>query len=712
MLPKIANVIAEIFKTVSPIIEAAVDAISDMVPKFQQAVGSITGYLGEVTSGIKEVLGVAQAGKSGPKTSQTASILGQILYVLSGMYIIYKASSLGASLAKNMDKGWKFLKGAWNFRNKTIQNATLAELENTIAGGIRKTQKPSQMSMFGGPLGGILMTLMAGGAGMKLMGWISDKIMGETKYSDLIDKDKVFTDEASWAKNAIRGGMEKTGMYTGIAGINFLKNPTLFKEGFKGGQAMTENVSTALKLQSETKIVENALRRGKVLEKASEISSTKIIKNLGGFTKVVGKLAVGLGFALDVHGLATAETRAERWASAASLITTGLGAAIGTGVGAGTGSLAMGVGALPGAGAGFMTGASIGQAIGIPISMLFGSIGGYLDKQETLERIKEDNSFKIVEQFKDVADSIKDKGSYTTDFEKRLGKNFDYSKNWDENMTLLQSERDKEGIRIASLKNYGSISDMFGDSSEKRFKKEYATALMEAKLARKQFEILKLKDAYNRDDKKNIEEQLKILKKKSDVLLISNEELEKLKTISSEARVTDYSKQMNTGTYTNSLVDAWKRQDFESLTILAETLFKKLKRKISEGLSKLGWIGKSILGEENINAIQKSVIEDVGYNHMKINELVDQIKQKGGKITSKVDISTQEKQEDYIIALTSQLGKLNKTMKEQTKAVKDQTGATKENTEAVKEKNEPEQKSGSFSDLLSNWGSGTYLFEK
>jgi hypothetical protein len=612
-----------------------------------------------------------------------------------------------------MDKGWKFLKGAWNFRNKTIQNATLAELEDTITrGASRANKKPAQANMFGGPLGGILMTLMAGVAGMKLMGFITDKIMGESKYSDLRDKDKVFTDEASLIKNAIRGGMEKTGMYAGITGVNFFKNPTLFKEGFRGGQAMTENVSTALQLQSETKIAENALRRGKALEKASEIGSTKVIKNLGGFTKAIGKLAVGLGFALDVHGLATAETRAERWASAASLISTGIGATIGATIGAGTGSLAMGVGALPGAGAGFMTGASIGQMVGIPIGMLANAIGGYFDKQETLERIKEDNSFKIVEQFKDVADSIKDKGSYTTDFEKRLGKNFDYSKNWDENMALLQSERDKEGIRIAALKNYGSISNMFGDSSEKRFKKEYATALMEAKLARKQFEILKLKDAYNRDDKKNIEEQLKILKKKSDVLLISNEELEKLKTISSEARVTDYSKQMNTGTYTNSLVDAWKRQDFESLAILAETLFKKLKRKISEGLSKLGWIGKSILGEENINAIQKSVIEDVGYNHMKINELVDQIQKKGGKITPKVDISTQEKQEDYIIALTSQLGKLNKTMKEQTKAVKDQTGATKENTEAVKDKNEPETKVGTFADLLGNWSSSSFIYEK
>jgi hypothetical protein len=44
----------------------------------------------------------------------------------------------------------------------------------------------------------------------------------------------------------------------------------------------------------------------------------------------------------------------------------------------------------------------------------------------------------------------------------------------------------------------------------------------------------------------------------------------------------------------SSVMDAWKNQDFESLAILAETLFKKLKRKIWEGISSLGYIGYKI----------------------------------------------------------------------------------------------------------------------
>jgi biopolymer transport protein ExbD len=195
---------------------------------------------------------------------------------------------------------------------------------------------------------------------------------------------------------------------------------------------------------------------------------------------------------------------------------------------------------------------------------------------------------------------------------------------------------------------------------------------------------MKLRDAYNRDDKKSIAESLKLINERKKILNITNEQVENVQKTSSEDRIIDYSKSIGTKQHISSVMDAWKNQDFESLAILAETLFKKLKRKIWEGISSLGWIGYQIIGNKNVEALEKSISADWTSNYNTILSLQNQIKQKGGTFT-KGNTDTQEKQEDYIIALTQQLGTLNKSMKEQIKAVKDQTGATKENTNTIKD---------------------------
>jgi hypothetical protein len=68
-----------------------------MVPKFQEVISLITGYLGKVTSGIKDVLGVARTGEAGKQTSPTVSLLGKILYFLSAGYILYTQADIEVS---------------------------------------------------------------------------------------------------------------------------------------------------------------------------------------------------------------------------------------------------------------------------------------------------------------------------------------------------------------------------------------------------------------------------------------------------------------------------------------------------------------------------------------------------------------------------------------------------------------------------------------
>ena len=451
ILPKIADAIAKIFKTVSPIIEASVDTMVGMIPSFQEIIKTLTEGFSGFAKGFKDVLGVATTDTknqtSDNKPSASTQFWASALKTLFGIYtairlgnLLYRATSGIYSGFKTVQAGLSIFFGTGS--KKKVMNSTLSDLQKVIEQAnlrsIHTPTTPSQMSMASPFM--MLLPLLLGGLGMKIMGWVSKKVLGDHQYSDLKDPEQVFLDKASVFGNVFTTALQKIGLVGGYAGGLALKNLSVTKDfsktksAFQGGQEAFASVKYA-RLQKATTVgfegAEGAMLFNRLHEAEMATKTAKMGKNLAGFSKVISKVGFGLGTAMDIYGLSTAETKAEKWSAAASLITQGIGTAVGLGLGAlggaagtfyigGAGGVA---GAIAGAGAGY----EVGSLASLPISTVAGLIGGYLDKEETREKLKTHAIFKEFGEggaFADYGNRAINKGTFDSEIEQKFAEAF------------------------------------------------------------------------------------------------------------------------------------------------------------------------------------------------------------------------------------------------------------------------------------------------
>ena len=720
MLPKIAGVISEIFKTVSPIIEGVVDMMVGMVPAFQAFIKTITEFFSGFASGVKETIGVATDSVVGGKNkpSESAQFWGTALKYLAGAYAFLKVISIGLGLGKGVYTGFKTIQTGLSIlfgsgSRKKVMNATLADLQTTIKNGVNDSNKgPMQMGM-GGPLMALLGPLMMGGLGMKLMGWVSDKIMGETDYKDLLNQEKVFVDDVSEMKIALKGGLQKVGLLAGVNGDKLLKLTTQggraqFTETFKEGSKVTEEVIQARKAAKLAERYSGALYETRLAEQMGK-NSTKIAKNLGGFTKVIGKASVGLGIALDAYSLTTAETKAERWAAAASLVSTGIGAAIGGIGGAITGgsigALAGGVGALPGAvaggAAGFVKGGTIGQIIGIPASMIASYFGAKADREDTQNIINNSEAFHMFKKggiFEDFGKQMVEQASFKTQLENQTGTNV-----WKET-DFEKRRKDFEEMTAENLKNemtgaqkglMGSVKNVDQNKVSGNLQQALQDqAVLNWKNSRKEFDILQYREALLKQDDKLIEKEKKYILDRGTLTKTEMKTMEE--SIQALAKRRDWN-QNTIGKITSTMMEAFKTNDFSRMESIIKIAFRKISRALINGIKEMPGVTTFLKGKGiDLDEFEKKLNGDESNTDLRkqIGEIQSQLSQTAeGRNAlnalqkSNVDMKNNEQIEGYLLELNLALMKATQAQNKNTKAIKDQTNATNANTDAQNTKN-------------------------